>query len=390
MTESAVAPRLATAMLVAAFGLVVGTSGSAAAPEKLRFMFDREAALASARGSAPAQPFRCGAPVRPMTDMSKLFGFYAATPERSKIDPEAMSRYTKRVWPTSAMMKQLGKFRDMYLLNRAPRRDVAACAIRNVRSWADAGALLGGLDDNDPMGHRQAALIIAWQLYSMTNAYSLVAAEPGLSQDDLAAIRKWFMQLADVLVAEFTPPATPREKEWQWLDATANHSHWGAVAIGSVAVIAGDKRKLDFAMNELRKALAQVGENGELPYEVKRGGRALQYQSFALEAIAALVALADANGVRLSEAEEAALQRAARFTLEQSFDPSKLEKISGQRQEIKPSVMGWTDILQRHFRRTSPELAGEIDRRVQAYRPFVDEFLGGEITRLFNPGAALP
>jgi hypothetical protein len=325
-----------------------------------------------------------------MTDMSKLFGFYAPTATRSTIDPEAMSRYTKRVWPTSVMMKQLGKFRDMYLLNQGPRREIAACIVRNLRAWADAGALLGGLDDNDPMGHRQAALIIAWQTWSMANAYSLVAADPGLAPADLAAVRAWFVKLADVLVAEFTPPATPREKEWQWLDASANHSHWAALSIGSVAAIASDKPKFDFAMAELQRALGQVGENGELPYEVRRGARALQYQSFAMAALAGLVALADANGVALTDAQEAALQRAARFTLEQSFDPSRLEALSGQRQQVKPSVMGWTDILQRHFKRTAPQLAADIERRVQPYRPFVDDFTGGEITRLFNPGAALP
>ncbi len=370
---------------------VATTPSFAAAPAgRLHYLFDRQAALATADGPPATRAFRCGSTIPPMTDMSKLFGFYAATSTRSVIDREAMSRYTKRVWPTSAMMKLIGRFRDMYLLNSAPRREVAACIIRNLRAWADAGALLGGLDDNDPMGHRQAALIIAWQTYAMANAYSLVSAEAGLAASDLAAIRAWFSRLADVLVAEFTPPQTPRPPQWRWLDATANHSHWAAVSIGSVGAIVGDPAKLGFAMAELRRALAQVGANGELPYEVKRGARSLQYQNFAMAALAGLVALADANQVPLSAAEEAALQRAARFTLEQSFDPSRIEAMTGQRQDIKPGVLGWSDILQRHLVRTAPQLAAEIETRVRPYRPFVDDFLGGEITRLFNPHAALP
>ncbi|HWM46411.1 MAG TPA: alginate lyase family protein [Xanthobacteraceae bacterium] len=370
--------------------LVAGHAFAATRSEKLNYLFDRAAALAASDGKSATRAFRCGSTIRPMVDMSKLFGFYAATSTRSVIDKKAMARYTKRVWPTNALMKQLGRFRDMYLLNTAPRREVAACTVRNLRAWADAGALLGNLDDNDLMGHRQAALIIAWQTYSMANAYSLVAAEPGLAQDDLAAIRAWFTRLADVLVAEFTPPAAPREPQWRWLDATANHSNWAAVAVGSVGAITGDRGKLDFAMAELRKALAQVEESGAFPYEVRRGARSLQYQNFAMAAVAGLVALADANSVALTPAEEAALLRAARFTFEQSFDPSRLEAMTGQRQDIKPGVLGWTDVLHRHLARTDPQLADQIEARVRPYRPFVDDFLGGEITRLFNPQAALP
>ena len=381
--------RLPIVFVLAGAAVSFAGSGSASAAT-LHYLFDRDAALAPASGNPKTAAFRCGSTVPPMTDMSKLFGFYTPTPTRSTIDPEAMGRYTKRVWPTSAMMKLLGKFRDMYLLNAAPRHDIAACIVRNLRAWADANALLGGLDDNDLMGHRQAALIIAWQTYSMANAYALVAHEPGLSPNDLAAIRNWLSRLADVLVAEFTPPATPREPSWRWLDASANHSHWAAAAIGSVAAIVGDKPKLDFAMAELRRALAQVGEKGELPYEVRRGARSLQYQNFAMAAIGGLVALADANGIALSPAEEAALQRAARFTLEQNFDPSRLEAMTGQRQDVKPSAFGWTDILQRHFQRSAPELATQLEERARPYRPFVDDFMGGEITRLFNPHAALP
>jgi hypothetical protein len=278
----------------------------------------------------------------------------------------------------------------MYLFQEAPRDQIASCILRNLQAWAAAGAFLQGLDDNDLMGHRQAVLIIIWQAYSMANAYALVAPESGLSRESLAEVRSWFASLADTIVAEFTPPAAPREAKWKWLDATANHSHWAALSIGSIAVLTEDRAKFSFAMTELHKALAQVGAEGALPYEVQRGGRSLQYQNFAMAAIAGLVALADANGVVLSVEEEAALQRAARFTVEQNFDPSRLEAMTGRKQEQSTQALGWVDILLPHLRRTSPSLAREFDSRVLPLRPFVDKFLGGETTRLFNPEATLP
>jgi len=325
-----------------------------------------------------------------MTDMSGLFGFYLPDRTRSNVDQEAMARYMKRVWPTKAMMERMGKLRDMYLLNEAPRNQIAVCILSNLRTWAAAGAFLQGLDDNDLMGHRQAALIIIWQTFSMANAYALVASESGIPNEDIIEVRNWFARLADTVVAEFTPPETPREAKWKWLDATANHSHWAALAVGSVAVLTEDRAKFSFAMTELHKALAQVGEEGTLPYEVQRGGRSLQYQNFAMAAIAGLVALADANGVALPNEEESALQRAARFTVEQNFDPSRLEAMTGRKQEQKMEAMGWVEILLPHLRQTNPGLAREFDSRILHLRPFTDKFLGGETTRLFNPGATFP
>ena len=297
-----------------------------------------------------------------------------------------MGDYMKRVWPTKLMMQQMGDLQDAYALNEAPRDQIAACALQKMRAWADADAMLSGLDDNDPMGHRQATLIILWQLYGMTNVYALVAPEAVGAGEDKAAILRWFGRLSDVIAAEFTPPAQPREKRWQWLDATTNQSDWASLVVGNVGVLTQDRRRFKFAMGELSRVLRNVAPDGSLPVEIRRGGKGVQYQSMAMTAVAGLVALADANKVALSPSEEAQLERCARFTIERTFDPAPLEAATGVKQEIKMEWLGWVDMALPHLRRTNAALAASMNQQVVAFRPMKDRFLGGTISYLFEPG----
>lgn len=327
--------------------------------------------------------FACGSPVRPMTDMSNLFTFYQPERTQSVIDREAMGLYVKRTWPTTAMTKRLAGLIEAAIENGDARPEISRCIVRQLREWANAEALLGNLDDNDPKGHRQAILIGIWTGVGAANAYAAAAGIDHIPAEDKVAITSWFARLAEEIVAEFTPPPTPRPREFAWLDGNSNHRYWAAAAVGLLAVHLQNRAKLRWAMDVLHSALAEAQEDGALPRELGRGGRALQYQSFALGGLAVLVRLADANKIALSRAEKDKLAAIARFTAEAFANPAVFAERVGHEQEKKPAMAGWVDILLPHFRRTNPKLAARLEEIAAPFRPFRDEMIALPSTALF-------
>jgi hypothetical protein len=333
-----------------------GMASAAGSNPGLRYFFDPRASFRT----DDAGPFACPAPVPAMTDMSRMFSFYAPTRTQSIVDPAVMARYAARVAPTDAFVTRLLDLNAQAIAATATRADVAACLVRQLREWADAHALLGGIADNDATGHRQAIMLAVWTGIGAANALAIARAAGPIAPHDDAAILAWFQQLSDAIVTEFTPqPGRPPGE--RWLNNVANHSQWAAVATGAFGALGGDAAAIGRSIGELDRALAAADSDGALPRELARGGKALHYQSFALLAIALLVRLADANHIALDRNQEAALQAIARFTLAASSSPSRVPKRVVARQVRGPEMNAWMPVIVQHFRRTAPRLAGSIE-----------------------------
>lgn len=378
-----------TFVLLCALALIAVPERGIAADFQYIFSIRESAAPAVSVGadSGRSSRFACRLPVQPMADMSHMFGFYKPDTTRSIIDREAMGRYVKRVWPTKAVAKRFIELIETAVENVGAQPMISRCIVRQLREWANAEALLGNLQNNDPMGHRQAILIALWTSVGLANAYAVATAIEHMLPEDKAAITSWFSRLVNEIVAEFTPPVTPRAREFTWLDGNSNHRYWAAAAVGLLAVHIQDSTKLEWAIDVLHSALAEAEEDGALPRELARGGRALHYQSFALKGLALLVRLADANGVSLTPDEEAKLAAISRFTAEAFVDPTFLAGRAGYEQEKTPEMAGWVDLLLAHFGRSDPELATRLDRIAAPYRPFRDEMLALPSTALFSQEA---
>nr|WP_223216617.1 alginate lyase family protein [Rhizobium mesosinicum] len=265
-------------------------------------------------------------------------------------------------------------------------RNAGNCIIRQARIWADANALLGGVEDNDPLGHRQAVLAGGWTIISFSNAYAVAekVAPPASSVD--APIKAWFAKLSDMIVAEFTP--VPREPKYAWLDGNSNHRYWAAAAVGLIAVHLQDRKRFNWSMDILKSALDEVPADGGLPRELARGGRSLKYQNFAMDAIAILVRLADVNNIALNADQEKKLQSAAGFAATMYLHPDLLEKRTGYRQDVEPGMIAWIDVLSPHFRSRDPEFAKQLNVIAQPLRPMTDTFIALPTTRLIGDGGA--
>lgn len=359
----------------------------ATAEQPLRYMFERAPAETQEAGSAKgARPFVCSVPIAPLVDMSELFGFYKPSHTQSEVDPAAMKAYVKRLWPTGAVSKKMLEMMETALDVPGQGKNAANCIIRQMRVWANADALLGNVEDNDPLGHRQAVLVGGWTSISFSNAYAVAegVASPASAAD--VPIKAWFAKLSDMIVAEFTP--APREHKYEWLDGNSNHRYWGAAAVGLMAVHLQDRKRFSWSMDILKSALDEVPEDGGLPRELARGGRALKYQNFAMDAIAILVRLADTNDVALDADQEKKLQSAAGFAATMYLHPDELEARTGYRQEVEPGMIAWIDVLLPHFKHTDPQLAEKLDAIARPLRPMTNTFIALPSTRLIGQADA--
>lgn len=370
------------------FGIVASGTSSVAA--ELKYAFDTRAVIARQGFGGLDGGIACPELVPPLTDMSGMFTFYKPDPTRSVVDRAAMTRYVARVRPTDALGKVLFDLSENYVRSAFARREAGLCIASQLRNWAEADALLGNLDQNDPIGRRQAILVGIWTSVGAANAFAIASSGGDLPHRDVEAVEAWFRRLSDAIVDDFTPPKQRRPNHLMWLDGTFNQSYWAAAAVGAMSVLTQDREKFDWAMRELHRALQKVNGDGSLPHEIGRGGRTLHYHSFALEPLALLVAIADANNVQLTPAEEASLQRAARFTATNFADPRKLAAQVGYQQSRTDDMAAWMDILDGHFQRTAPELARELDSIAEPHRPFARDFIGIDVTTMFVARRSTP
>ncbi|MGO4440706.1 alginate lyase family protein [Rhizobium sp. RAF56] len=320
-----------------------------------------------------SQPFSCPAPVAPLVDMSNMHTFYAADATQSVIDKKKMDDYVQRTKAPDRQKKILTGLVKAAITSSGDRPEIASCILTQLDAWADAGALLQNLDENNPTYHRQAVLVMIWTVIGFANAYeaaSEIAPVPPASKEK---IEGWFRQLSNVIIAEFTPPATARPKKEQWLDGNSNHRYWAAAAVGVIAVHLDDKKLFDWSMSVLHSALAEANADGSLTRELQRGGKSLHYQNYAMKPLAILVRLADANGVRFSREEEEKLSAVARFSAQSFEHPEQLEARLGIRQEKKPDMIEWIDALDDHFHRSDPQLASDLERIADPVRASFDK-----------------
>jgi len=320
------------------------------------------------QGATSAESRRCPPMVTPMVDMAHIGTFYKATATQSVIDRTAMRAYVQRVASSDRMAKEVLQRHRALIDGTGDRVHVAACLQKEIASWARAGALLGNLDQNDAMGHRQAVLILIWTGIATASAYSAASAYTVAQPDDDAAVRAWLTRASDTIRQEFTPRADRPAKE-RWLDMTANHSHFAGAAVGIIAGVTQDRTALDWMRRELGRALAAAQTDGALPAEMRRGGRSLHYQSFALLAISLMVSVADANGLALDPDEERRLSTIADFTLRAYQEPSLIGQRVGAPQEKARTQAAWMAVLAPHFNRSDPALRLRLARQTDDVGP---------------------
>jgi poly(beta-D-mannuronate) lyase len=327
--------------------------------------------------SAPAQQdagrkeaAQCASAPRPYTGKLAFPSKYEGSDKaRDQLNPKAEKAYEAQTADIRAMEKEFSALVDRYL--DTGHAGTAACALRWLEAWAQAGALTASTEDHTGKSMRK------WALGSIASAYLRLkfSASRPLADSPEAARRaeEWFARLGEMVIED-------------WKDAPLakfnNHEYWAAWAVMATAVALDRRDWFDWALAQYRRAVAQIDAEGYLPNELARETRALHYHNYSLGPLAMIAAFAKANGVDVRDSA-APMQRLAHRVLSGVDDPRTFEEKTGEAQETEDirdrSKFAWLEAYCWTF-----GCDARLQRRVAALRPIKTYRLGGNVTDLFS------
>lgn len=302
-------------------------------------------------------------PIRTLDPGSK----YRPDGSSSIEDPDAEAAYRAATRPVRDFVNLLVRESDLH--RRDPRAGGGACAHALLESWARAGAL------EDCRSH-QGHMVAAWTLAAAVTTWLKIADGRPIP----ASIRGWFERLAEQARRHMTTETSKRSRN-------NNHLYWVGWARMATAITLQDGAMFSDARRVFDRAVADIDENGVLPLELERKGKALHYHQYALGPIVMMAeALTRNGGPDAYRQGKNAIGRLADLVLRGLADETIFARLAGTAQDmpaaLKASQMAWMEPYGRRY----PTPA--IDRWVAMYRPMVADYLGGDLTLLYRRSAA--
>ncbi len=252
----------------------------------------------------------------------------------------------------------------------ADKRDArAACAARWLEAWARGRAFLGEVTP-------QARYDTIWFGHvSLGVSYLKIKNSRSVSAAQHEAISAWLLDVARAAIrdeAALVAAGGQREVYRAWTSAAA--------AVAGVA--ANDRSLFDYGIANARSILAEVTGAGALPSELARGRRAFQHHVWAFEPLALTALIAQRNGVSLTDVNDRALERVARFIISSARSDTRIAELAKADQDS--GIGGWP----RPFETGALEIFSavarlpEVEDILRNRRPASSPFSGGEWTRL--------
>ncbi|WP_342706294.1 mannuronate-specific alginate lyase [Burkholderia arboris] len=255
-------------------------------------------------------------------------------------------------------------------LNTAADHGDWSCASSLLESWAQADALMGRISGYQ--GHYERS-------WAGTDFAMVILRMPRDVRDAnrarLDAIDPWLERIA----------IATRDAE------AINHLHnnlvyWAGLDLIAIGTATGNASLVDSGLLRVREGIRDIGPDGSLAREVKRGNRALHYHTFALLPLVFAAELVQQRHIDLYRENDGAIGRLANLVIAAVENPASFAAITPVRQDLFP----WT--FRDELSWVEPYFARFRDRRLPAIiaprRPFDEWRLGGDVTAVW--GAPLP
>lgn len=255
-------------------------------------------------------------------------------------------------------------------LNQAADAGQWSCAVDLLSGWARADALMGPITGYQGYYERSwAGTDFALVILRMPDAVKTAHA------DRFAQINPWLQRIA----------IATRNAE------AINHLHnnlvyWAGLNLVAIGTVTDQPDLIDSGLIRVREGIRDIGPNGALEREVKRGDRALHYHTFALLPLVFTAELVQRRHIDLYRENDHAIARLANLVIKAVQDPASFASITPIKQKLFP----WT--FQDELAWMEPYYAHTKDSRLPALisprRPFSEWRLGGNVTAAW--GVQLP
>lgn len=297
----------------------------------------------------------CLAPPPAVKDL-QITRFYADS-AGSVVDPGKLAQHGRDAAPLKDFLNFVDKQADGANSGKHDAANRARCGLDWLKSWAQAGALLGKIDGAQAQSERK------WDLAGAALAY--LKLKRSATPDDRTIIEPWLIKIADGARAVFDDPSIKRNNHWYWL----------GLGLAATARATGSERHWQMADGIMADAARDIAADGTLPQELSRKARALHYHAFSLTALVALAELGAAHGENWYALNDGALHRLVALTAKGLADPAVFDKLAGVSQErpVNPGG-GWLTLYRARF--ADRPIATGFDQ------PAKHRWLGGDVTVL--------
>ena len=279
-----------------------------------------------------ASPGECPEPGPGVRDI-QAFGYYtdAAGSVRDAARYQATHVLTR---PFEDFAAQVCRLADRFLAGGDPA--AAACTVAWLDRWAQDGAMLGAMIkvDND-----QPEYVRAWTHASVAIAWNKVRAQaPG---PERARVDAWLQALSRATLACWSGrPGKIRN----------NHFYWAGVGVMATAVATQDAGLLAEARRIYETGLDAIRDDGTLPYEMRRGIRALHYHAFAAMPLVMLAEMARRAGLAWFDLRDRRLDLLVRRIAAGLRDPADFARVAGAAPQVVPprNRLSWVLLYRAH------------------------------------------
>ncbi len=255
-------------------------------------------------------------------------------------------------------------------LNTAADKGDWSCALSLLESWAQADALMGRISGYQGYYERS---------WAGTDFAMVILRMPRDVRDAnrarFDAIDPWLERIA----------IATRDSE------AINHLHnnlvyWAGLDLIAIGTVTGNASLIDSGLLRVREGIRDIGPDGALAREVKRGNRALHYHTFALLPLVFAAELVQRRHIDLYRENNGAISRLANLVIDAVENPASFTAITPIKQDLFPwtfrDELSWVEPYYARFH--DPRLPAIIAPR----RPFDEWRLGGNVTAVW--GASLP
>lgn len=237
-----------------------------------------------------------------------------------------------------------------------------SCALSLLESWARADALMGHISGYQGYYERSwAGTDFAMVILRMPAAFR------NQNQARFEVINPWLERMA----------IGTRDS------LAINHLHnnlvyWAGLDLIASGTVTNNASLIDSGLLRVREGIRDIGPDGALAREVKRGNRALHYHTFALIPLVFAAELVQRRQIDLYAENDGAIGRLANLVIDAVENPASFEKITPVKQDLFP----WT--FQDELCWMEPYYARFRERRLTTLiaprRPFKEWRLGGNVT----------